>query len=393
MSARKLTSLERKLHQAALLSPQKTIAQKDIDALCPDASARVGALNFLLGTGMLTLLRAPDGSTLYRADSADEVNTKANMSGDEAMVFGQIQAAGNQGIWTKHIKAKTQLHQTVVDRALKSLTQKGLVKTVPDVRYKTRKIYMLAALEPAAEMSGGPWYTDNELDTEVVRLLCRACLKLIRDKTVPKRGLDAARPLYSIECAPAYPSALHIQRALGKSKITDMELSVAQVEMLLTVLVLDGEIEKFPAFGATLWPADDSDTDDAEEQHVHEVRKRRRTSEGDGEARQRKRRRRTYGSSSDDAEDSDIGSPNRRRKHTRLPEQEGEDSESGDSSPRSTSVEEGSAYVYRAIHRERLAPGLTEAPCGQCPRFAFCREGGPVNPGECAYFGKCQFSR
>ena len=38
------------------------------------------------------------------------------------------------GIWTKHIKTQTQLHQTVVDRCLKTLTQKQLIKTVPDVR-------------------------------------------------------------------------------------------------------------------------------------------------------------------------------------------------------------------------------------------------------------------
>ena len=34
------------------------------------------------------------------------------------------------GIWTKHIKVKTELHQTVIDRCLKSLTQKKLVKCI-----------------------------------------------------------------------------------------------------------------------------------------------------------------------------------------------------------------------------------------------------------------------
>ncbi len=34
------------------------------------------------------------------------------------------------GIWTKHLKAKTELHQTVIDRCLKSLVQKQLIKTV-----------------------------------------------------------------------------------------------------------------------------------------------------------------------------------------------------------------------------------------------------------------------
>jgi hypothetical protein len=39
-----------------------------------------------------------------------------------------------QGIWTKHLKAKTELHQTVIDRCLKSLVQKQLIKSVKGVK-------------------------------------------------------------------------------------------------------------------------------------------------------------------------------------------------------------------------------------------------------------------
>lgn len=72
------------------------------------------------------------------------------MSGEEAMVLSHIQASSNEGnslpimhgqelmyligIWTKHLKAKTELHQTVIDRCLKSLVQKQLVKSIKAVR-------------------------------------------------------------------------------------------------------------------------------------------------------------------------------------------------------------------------------------------------------------------
>lgn len=46
----------------------------------------------------------------------------------------------------------------------------------------TRKFYMLAHLEPSAEMTGGPWYTDSELDTEFISRLLSACLSFIRNK-------------------------------------------------------------------------------------------------------------------------------------------------------------------------------------------------------------------
>ena len=97
------------------------------------------------------------------------------------------------------MKAKTELHQTVIDRCLKSLVQKQLIKSVkgvkvyrglfyficvysPPLKYPTRRIYMMAHLEPSVELTGGPWYTDNELDTDFIRLLCSACLRFIRDR-------------------------------------------------------------------------------------------------------------------------------------------------------------------------------------------------------------------
>lgn len=41
---------------------------------------------------------------------------------------------------------------------------------------------MMANLEPSVEITGGPWYTDNELDVEFIRMLSSACLQYIRDR-------------------------------------------------------------------------------------------------------------------------------------------------------------------------------------------------------------------
>lgn len=98
------------------------------------------------------------------------------------------------------MKTKTNLHQTIIDRCLKTLTQKRLIKRVPSVQvtlrhalvghcvinaafvqHPTRKIYMLEGLEPSISLTGGPWYTDNELDIEFIQLLMDACYKFIHD--------------------------------------------------------------------------------------------------------------------------------------------------------------------------------------------------------------------
>ncbi len=47
----------------------------------------------------------------------------------------------------------------------------------------------------------------------------------------------------------------------------------------------------------------------------------------------------------------------------------------------------GGAHVYRAVHPERMAHfGFSQAPCGRCPVFEFCKDGGPVNPSDCVYY-------
>lgn len=50
--------------------------------------------------------------------------------------------------------------------------------------------------------------------------------------------------LYAISNPPRYPTAQDIRSSLKKAKLTETELSVEHVEMLLNVLILDGKIEK-----------------------------------------------------------------------------------------------------------------------------------------------------
>lgn len=473
MSNRKLSADELKLHQAALSANDKILPVQETVKLIPDAAARTAAINFLLGAGMFKALANAGGVTALRAVAKNEIEIKKDMTPEEAMVLSHIQASGNEGIWTKHLKAKTELHQTVIDRCLKSLAQKQLVKSIKAVRHPTRKIYMLAHLEPSVELTGGPWYTDNELDAEFIKLLSSACLHYIRDRSFPKQSSKRVAQnqirLYAIGAAPSYPSAQQIQHFLSKSKITETELGVEHVEMLLRVLELDGEIEKIPAFSANAWspPSDseedgsDSESDSSDDERSREKKrkrgsskmkeprklKRRKTkddsesesddrsktkkrkknskreedSDDDSSAkssRKRKRRSKHSDSSSEDESEEDRKKKHKRKSKKRRDTSSDEDSESSeeDRDRKSTSKSKsskskkssskklstvkrqhspspdlrdelsGGAFVYRAIRQERVVLGWSQAPCGRCPVFDFCRDKGPTNPQECVYF-------
>lgn len=79
-------------------------------------------------------------------------------------------------------------------------------------------------------------------------LLTLIIRSLWKKKSFPKRKNgktgENERVLYPPSNAPAYPTAEQIRNALKKARLTDTELMVEHVEMLLNVLVLDGKIER-----------------------------------------------------------------------------------------------------------------------------------------------------
>ena len=91
------------------------------------------------------------------------------------------------GVWRKTLISSTHLHATVADKALKKLTSQQLIKIVKDVMRPTRKIYMLYDLEPSQDITGGPWYTDNEFDVPFIETHAKAILQYIRDLVSPSR--------------------------------------------------------------------------------------------------------------------------------------------------------------------------------------------------------------
>ncbi|KAI9061468.1 RNA polymerase Rpc34 [Trametes sanguinea] len=380
MSARrKLNVVERKLHQAALSKPEKVISQQEIDTLEPRPAERVAAINFLLGTGLFAVLSGKGSKLLYRAVAQDVLEVKKGLTEDETLVLDRIRAAGNQGIWTKHIKAQTQLHQTVVDKCLKSLTQKQLVKTVPDVRHPTRKIYMLVNVQPAVELTGGPWYTDKELDTEFIKLLSDVCLKIVQDRSTPKaipgEG-NRGRRLYPLSYSP-YPTANQVldsnpdqKGSIQSRKRSYAESSASEDEGPPRKRRRSGGARRDAKGKRRTWSPGRTDEDSEHsdsESSMPAGRKRRRGSASDGPT--------SHQSESEDDQPS-------RKRHRSLSRHDF----GSDPSAFYALSDTGGHVVYRAVQEERVKLGLGQTPCVVCPTFDFCKSGGPVNPQECAYY-------
>ncbi|CAN0559640.1 unnamed protein product [Ectocarpus sp. 12 AP-2014] len=109
-------------------------------------------------------------------------------------------------------------------KTLKSLEGRHLVKTAKSVTSKSKKLYMLYELTPAKEITGGPWYTDQEFDYEFVKHLSSYVLSYVKEQETP--------PLKDIAAA------------IKVSGISKIDLSMEEVKLIVSTLVYDGLLEE-----------------------------------------------------------------------------------------------------------------------------------------------------
>ncbi|XP_027415447.1 DNA-directed RNA polymerase III subunit RPC6 isoform X3 [Bos indicus x Bos taurus] len=235
-----------------------------------EAQQRAVAINRLLSMGQLDLLRSNTG-LLYRIKDSQNAGPVSfflsKMKGSdnqEKLVYQIIEDAGNKGIWSRDIRYKSNLPLTEINKILKNLESKKLIKAVKSVAASKKKVYMLYNLQPDRSVTGGAWYSDQDFESEFVEVLNQQCFKFLQTK---------------------------------------VELSMEDIETILNTLIYDGKVEM------TIIAA----------------------------------------------KEGTVGSV------------------------------DGHMKLYRAVSPIILPTGLVRAPCGLCPVFDDCHEGGEISPSNCIY--------
>ncbi|ORY89829.1 RNA polymerase Rpc34 subunit-domain-containing protein [Leucosporidium creatinivorum] len=242
----KLTALEAKIVKVGLAAKGASIGQAELLAQCglTISSTTQDAMNSLLRKNLAQMLKNSNGDIVFRFVGKDEAKAMGSMDSEEKLVFDQIKAAGNMGIWTKSLTTNTGLPRTTITKVLKTLEGRKTVKTVKSVKAPTRKIYMLANLTPSVELTGGPWFTDNELDTEFVDLLKKCAYKYLEMKSVPKTKSDKRR-IYPVSATRYLPTVNDILAYIDSLEVAiSVELQDVHVQSLLELMVYDGTVEK-----------------------------------------------------------------------------------------------------------------------------------------------------
>ncbi|MCJ1281138.1 34-kDa subunit of RNA polymerase III (C) [Xylographa opegraphella] len=285
-------------------------------------------INRLMQDGLLKLHNAGGSRAGWKVVSRENAKKYQNLTIEEALVYSYVESSGREGIWTRTIRSRTNLHQTTMNRCLKILESKILIKPIKSAKFPKRKIYILAHLQPSDDVTGGAFYTDGTLDEEFVNQLCIWAERYVlgrswyhppikplpKIKGKSKLSAEEADKLRAEEFRVAereratamipmpagyrgYPTVSEITKAVNESGVSEVVLKEAEMRQLMEILCWDNRLMK--VMGGRGFKA---------------VRL------GDGK--------------------------------------------------------DGS----------KIQNGLTEAPCGRCPVFDLCEESGPVNARTCTYF-------
>ncbi|CAJ0592737.1 unnamed protein product [Cylicocyclus nassatus] len=213
-----------------------------ITALTPAVPAldRQNAINNLLVTKRLVISKTPGGALKLK------VNTNTQLTGatdEEQAIYTLIEDSKRKGIWIRELRDGSGLSQIQLRKVLKSLEQKKLIKNVKAVG-TTKKCYMLYGLEPDTSLTGGTFYSDQQLDSELIHTLVNVCIGYVQGRR--KQAADN------------HPDDMQMQKELSsvrpqeivdfvlEKRVLNVSVTLEDIERILDVAVLDGAIERRP---------------------------------------------------------------------------------------------------------------------------------------------------
>ncbi|XP_052728309.1 DNA-directed RNA polymerase III subunit RPC6 isoform X3 [Vigna angularis] len=155
----------------------------------------------------------------------------ASMTNEERVIYNIIRGKKEMGIWQGDIKRETNIPDSILKKSIKLLISKTLIKEVVNIQNKSKKVLMAMEFEPSKEITGGEWYTEGRLDTQLIDALSDVCLKLISRKKIATRD-----------------AILEWTRTLG-SEVFPGGVTPGQVEQILKVLVMENKLQEVNSTG------------------------------------------------------------------------------------------------------------------------------------------------
>ncbi|OKL60699.1 hypothetical protein UA08_04412 [Talaromyces atroroseus] len=332
-------------------SASQLIYQNDILnlGLIPNKNLEIllACTQILVNRNLFRVYQDSDNRIAWKLIAAEDAEKIQSLNENERIVYNVIHSTGRTGIWIRQLGKRTDLHKTSLDKALKALEGKNYIKSIQNVKHPGKKVYMLAELTPAEDVTGGAWFTDGVLDAEFIGVLSdfiedfvskRTWYAVTTKQTDSGSGGNKRQKLNSGEIIkteptttttptavekryipypfsyPYFPTVKEITAAVNKIGITPVNLNEDSIDQLLRMMCFDGRLIAV--------------------------------------------------------------NDNQNYKSCRRP----------DDVAKSRAADAGRVPEVQQKIFFNGKNGIAEAPCGQCPVFKLCQPGGAVNPDNCEYF-------
>lgn len=201
----------------------------------------VKALNNLIAQNQIELF-TQDTQLLYKIKNPESAKIFQGSDIEEKLVYQIIEKAGNKGIWIRDLRFSSNLSQTQVNKILKNLENKKLIKSVKSVAASKKKVYMLYNIEPDRTVTGGTWYSDQEFESEFVDVLNQQCYRYLQHAKISADKYPDPISQRNASCK----SSDNICNYINGLKVSKVQLSIQDIETILDTLIYDGKVEKIP---------------------------------------------------------------------------------------------------------------------------------------------------
>lgn len=356
-------SLYHSLLQAARSSPdglKKVFFQEDLENFTMESAKTLQDLMSLvteLQRHMLLRTSKLGGRLCWSTRPRDAAKAIKALTSEERIVYEYVEASHEAGIWIKDVKRKSNINGMVVDKAMKTLEKTRLVKGVKNVKQPVQKTYMLFHLVPSEEVTGGSFFDGGTLDRSLVEELSNLIVFHVRMRS----WADTKGKKFKREMDRSMSPEMERKAKRPRITATDIEDSISNRKHRpdsesdgITTIAYQAYTRAYPTAAS-----------------IHE-----------------------FVTTSDAIRDAKAGTLTVGEIQSLVDVLVWDD--------KLEKVGDGYRTVrgidFRPMHNTMSLTdgdddsvdipgnGLTQAPCGQCPVFDVCEEGGPVNPGNCVYF-------
>jgi hypothetical protein len=283
-----------------------------------------------------------------------------------------VERSAAAGIWVRSLKMNSKLQQATLNKILRRLEARKLIKAVTSVAYKNRRMFMGFDTAPSKDVTGGVWYSEATLDLAFITHVRKEAVK-----AVAAAGGGAT---------PAAVAARLAALGVGAGPPPATPLAAGDVAQVLDSLVYEGWLD-YAGAGAwrvrALAAAEHAEFPDRRALVDEKMPKRRRARKAGGKA----------GDAAAAGAGAGAGAALGLSEALLGHDDGGGGGDDDDDAAAAAAAAELPPTAEREFqiirknlaHSAAHADHLSAVPCGTCPVAASCKPGGLVSPETCVY--------